>query len=111
VMVHSLEHLPWVRAPEILARIRSWLAPGGSLSVEVPDMEAIMALGTGDSRWISWVYGVQSHKGEFHLAGYTKPLLHGLFELQGYRVTEAETFLSTHEMRPGFPCLKVVGCV
>jgi hypothetical protein len=111
VMIHSLEHLPWVQTPAALARIRSWLASGGVLTIEVPDMETIMAYGTGDSRWLSWVYGVQSHIGEHHQAGFTKPLLHGLLELQGYTVTSARTFLSTHPMRVGFPCLEVVACV
>lgn len=110
-MIHSLEHLPWVRTSEILARIKGWLVPGGILTIEVPDMAEIMRMGTGDSRWISWVYGVQSHAGEHHQAGFTEPLLLGLLELQGYTVMSAITFLSNHPMRVGFPCLKVVACV
>jgi hypothetical protein len=111
VMIHSLEHLPWVQTPEILARIHSWLAPGGVLTIEVPDMEAIMQMGAGNSCWLQWVYGCQAHEGEFHKAGFTKNLLWGLLELQGYTVTEATTFLSDHPMRVGFPCLRVTASV
>jgi hypothetical protein len=110
-MVHSLEHLPWVQTPAVLSRIKSWLAPGGSLTIEVPDMETIMGYGAGNSCWLQWVYGCQAHEGEYHKAGFTKNLLWGLLELQGYTVTSAETFLSDHPMRIGFPCLRVTACV
>jgi predicted SAM-dependent methyltransferase len=111
VMIHSLEHLPWVQTPAILSKIKGWLAPGGTLTIEVPDMETILALGTGNSCWLQWVYGCQAHEGEFHKAGFTKDLLMGLLELQGYRVTEDQRFSSNHPMRVGFPCLRVVACV
>jgi hypothetical protein len=110
VMIHSLEHLPWVQTPAILARIRSWLVPGGILTIEVPDMQAIMQMGAGNTCWLQWVYGCQAHEGEYHKAGFTSDLLCGLLELQGYKISVATTFLSDHPMRVGFPCLTVSAC-
>ena len=72
-MSHVLEHVPWRETHALLERVRSWMAPSGMIVVEVPDMEAIMALGTHHPLWFKYVYGDQSHLGEYHLAGFTLP--------------------------------------
>lgn len=110
-MIHSLEHLPWVETPQILTRIKGWLAPGGTLRIEVPDMEAIMAMGTAGTVWNQYVYGCQAHEGEYHKAGFTEDLLAGLLELVGYRIVSTRRFVGGHPMREGFPNLEVVACV
>lgn len=110
-MIHSLEHISWLQTPSLLARIRSWLAADGELTVEVPDMAVIMEQGSGNGAWQQWIYGCQAHEGEYHRAGFTNEVLCGLLETAGYTIKNAETFLSDHPMRVGFPCLRVVACV
>lgn len=108
-MYHVLEHLSWRESPSIIRHVRGWLHPGGSLVVEVPDMGRIMERGVYPPDWMSWVYGVQDHPGEYHMAGFTLESLYELVAGCGFEVTASSRFISDHPVRVGFPCVSVTG--
>lgn len=108
-MIHILEHVSWQESARTLQLVCSWMVEGGTITVEVPDMEAIMARGTYDYFAEIAIYGIQSAIGEFHLAGFTEAKLRALMTSVGFTVTGSRTFLSEHPARPGFPCLEVCG--
>lgn len=108
-MSHVLEHLPWRETNLILRRLRSWLAPGGSLVIEVPDMQALMALGTHYAAWRQWIFGEQGHEGEYHKAGFTPVTLRVGLEAAGFQVQSVRAFLSDHPARVGYPCVEATG--
>ena len=104
-MSHVLEHLSWRETGDTLRRIKTWMIPGGKLTIEVPDMDLILALGTGHPLWFKYIYGDQTHEGEFHRAGFTEGLLRThLLSAAFYPVT-VECFVSDHQGRIGMPCL------
>jgi predicted SAM-dependent methyltransferase len=104
-MDHMLEHVGFAAGDLLLRRCRGWLRQGGLLVVEVPDMTAILARGTADW-WQAYIYGAQSHPGEFHLSGYTEDTLKWSLEHAGFTGVETQVFLSDNQNRPGMPCLK-----
>lgn len=104
VMFHFLEHLGLWEGREALRRIRSWMRPGAEITVEVPDMEAIMA-NPGPS-WATDVYGCQAHPGEFHKSGYSAGLLHDTLLLTGFSDVRTRRFLSENTNRVGMPCVE-----
>lgn len=107
-MSHVLEHISWRETSPVLARIHDWLRPGGKLIVEVPDMEAIMELGTEHLLWMKYVYGDQLHQGECHLAGFTGWRLADLLLAAGFRLGALVRFRSEHKGRETMPCLRAV---
>ena len=104
-MSHLLEHLSWRETTPVLKRVRSWMNPSGKLTIEVPDMDAIMALGTEHLLWFKYVYGDQSHDGELHLAGFTGWRLADLLQGAGWRLGAIVRFRSEHKGRESMPCL------
>lgn len=103
---HLLEHLSWRDTPSVLAQLRGWLRPGGKLTIEVPDMEAILGMGTGFHDWVRYVYGSQQNDGEYHRSGFTAESLATLLASAGYRDVTTRTFLSKFRTRPGMPCVE-----
>lgn len=108
VALHLLEHLPWRSTRDVLRLWHAWLAPGGRLLVEVPDMGEIMRRGQRDPWWQQYIYGCQDHGGEYHLAGFTLGSLSDQVRAAGFDVLEAKWFLSSQPMRPGMPCVSVL---
>jgi len=104
-MDHLLEHFSWRETTSILARIHSWMLPGGDLRIEVPDMTQIMERGTQHPRWFKYVYGDQSTPGEFHLAGFTCGMLVERLQMAGFRLRFIAKNTSRHQGRRGMPCL------
>jgi predicted SAM-dependent methyltransferase len=104
-MKHMLEHISWRETDQVLRHIRSWMADGGRLIVEVPDMDAILKLGTEHPLWFKYVYGDQSHDGEYHRAGFTLVMLYDALHQSGWRNVSVHRFASTHSGREGMPCL------
>jgi predicted SAM-dependent methyltransferase len=104
-MSHVLEHLSWRETLPILERVRSWMRSGAELTIEVPDMTRIMALGTVHPLWFKFVYGDQSHLGEFHLSGFTQAMLHEKLEEAGFSLVTVTREISDHKGREGMPIL------
>lgn len=105
-MSHLLEHISWRETQPVLSRIRSWMAPKGFLVVEVPDMDAILGRGTVHPLWFKYVYGDQSHLGEYHLAGFTESSLTNSLYEAGWSEVSVRVFESDHRGREGMPCLE-----
>lgn len=103
VMYHLLEHLERKDTVPTLNRIRSWMLNRATITIEVPDMAAIMA--DPPEAWELYVYGSQEHGGEFHLNGFTAESLGWVMRAAGFSSVSVEAFLSDHEMRRGMPCL------
>ena len=109
VMTHVLEHLPWRITLDALKLIRSWMVEGGAITIEVPDIGAILQRGLYDE-WAELVmYGVQSNSGEFHRAAFTLDKLAACVRASGFQVENARAFNSEHEMRRGMACIEVIG--
>ena len=108
-MSHVLEHISWQSTAAVLRLVRSWMVDGGSIRIEVPDMEAIMARGIFDIAAQIAIYGIQSAQGEFHLAGFTWNSLRAHMLDAGFSVVSGRSFASGHPERIGFPCLEVIG--
>lgn len=106
-MSHILEHISWQQTEGVLRLIRSWMREGGSIRIEVPNMEYILERAIFDIGAEIAIYGIQSAEGEFHLAGFTRSKLMRQLRENGFEVTGWRQFESTHEMRQGFPCLEV----
>lgn len=105
---HVLEHISWRQTVQVLEHIRGWMVPGGRISAEVPDMERILRRGTIHPLWFKYVFGDQSHEGEYHRAGFTATMLWQALYRAGWQVSPTVTaFESTHKGREGMPCLKV----
>jgi len=104
-LFHVVEHLAIAEAPRLLHHVAWWLKPGGRLVVEVPDMEAIMR--EPGPHWVTDIYGVQTHEGEFHRSGWNDHTLTDLVYGAGLFPDKVETFLSTHPWRMGMPCVLV----
>jgi len=106
-MYHVLEHLPWRATKPTLRLVRSWMEPGATILVEVPDMRAILGMGfTRITRGA--IYGEQSSDGEFHKTGFTERMLIADLLECGFEDVRTRTFQSTHPAREGFPCLEAV---
>jgi hypothetical protein len=109
VMSHILEHISWQETAAVLKKVHSWMVPGGTILVEVPDMDAVMARGTYDQFAEIAIYGIQSAIGEFHLAGFNLGKLTSFLTTAGFTVTSNRAFISDHPARPGFPCIEAIG--
>jgi SAM-dependent methyltransferase len=83
---HVLEHLEEPR--EALARIRSWLAPGGALLIGVPNLASLQAR-IGGERWFH--LDVPRHRIHFTPHG-----LRALLESGGFEVARIEHRLLEH---------------
>ncbi len=103
VMYHLLEHLARADTIPTLNRIRSWMLNRATITVEVPDMSRIMA--QPREQWVMDVYGSQEHEGEFHKNGFDSYSLAWVLRSAGFVDVEVESFISSHEMRSGMPCL------
>ncbi len=107
VAYHLLEHLTAWDGATLLVRILPWMRSGGTLEIEVPDMETIMQTGTSLGGWQIYVYGSQEHEGELHRWGYNLESLKLTVEGAGWVVDETRQFLSRHHQRKNMPCISV----
>jgi predicted SAM-dependent methyltransferase len=108
-MSHILEHVPWRHSLNALRIVHSWLAPGGTIHIEVPDMTKLLAMGTDYIGWELAIYGAQVSPGEFHQAGFSVETLVNLSADAGFVVDRVRTFLSEHRERLGYPCIELEG--
>jgi len=105
-MDHVLEHVAIRETGPLLHHLAGWLRSGGQMVVEVPDMEEMMA--HPGPNWLTDIYGVQIHEGEFHRSGWTAESLVDALYLTGVKPEKVSRFRSTHPYRRDFPCLLVV---
>ena len=107
VAYHLLEHLSPYDGAVLLNRAVAWMRSGGTLEVEVPDMEEILSRWREYPLWQIYVYGAQEHEGEIHRWGYTRSALVETVQKAGWMVDESSRFLSTENQRSGMPCIMV----
>jgi tetratricopeptide (TPR) repeat protein len=99
-----LEHFDTAHATMVLDECRRVLKPGGTLTVESPDLEkALEKLVAADSSRhdgeLQWVFGLDS-PGLQHKTGFTKRSLRGILEGSSLKVLRFETS-RTHTYEPG----------
>jgi predicted SAM-dependent methyltransferase len=102
---HWLEHIPTADVKHALTRMHAWLASGGALHIEVPDLTKICAGITGPVGLVQALYGSQQHEGEFHKTGFTTTTLAEVIAAAGFAKVEVTAFISDHPARSGYPCL------
>ena len=107
VAYHFLEHINPFDAAVLLTRVHAWMRSGGTLEVEVPDMEEILGQGTALRGWAIYIYGSQEHEGEIHRWGYTLETLEQTIKSAGWIVDEGRRFYSREDQRKGMPCILV----
>lgn len=105
---HVLEHQPWRETYAFLGHASSCLRDGGRLVIEVPNWDGLREMDPSLPLFQQWVFGEQSHGGEFHHAAFTVETLSDAIERAGFEVIEAEEFRSEHPARVGYPCVRVV---
>lgn len=89
---HILEHLPMRRVQTALHEVRRVLCVGGTLTIGVPDFEAIVcewfSLGIDDLRsrmmLMRNIYGNQEHEGEFHKCCFDAHILANMVEYERF---------------------------
>lgn len=111
LMSHILEHVSHQFSDLLLGRIRSWMNPGAHITIEVPDVSALLGRGEFDIWTEIGLYGVQTAPGEFHYSGWTLEKLVNRMIDAGFHITSAHRFVSTHPARTGFPCIEAIGIV
>ena len=95
VLSHVLEHVGKHDALAALLEARRALRVGGTIALEVPDLEYCLRLwlNTPDPhRWgfpLDAIYGDQTHAGQFHKTGFTRSRLVELVERAGFLVEQA----------------------
>jgi ubiquinone/menaquinone biosynthesis C-methylase UbiE len=111
---HLLEHFPHVRVPLILKRWYDVLSPGGTIILNVPDLEWVckellkyeqgyLLEGyyntlQGEHGLLSIFYGSQSHEGEFHKSGYTETSITDLLSSVGFQNIFVRKEVEAHAM-------------
>jgi predicted SAM-dependent methyltransferase len=96
---HSLEHLGRDEVPEALAEFYRVLVPSGMLTIDVPDLEWVLAAWL-DGRLDRWgygldaIYGSQEHVGNFHKTGFDLKHLIALVTGAGFEIQSAGPHLS-----------------
>jgi hypothetical protein len=75
---HALEHFPTAKIQEVLALVKSILAPRGKLYIEVPNFEwhaELVRLGK-EKDAVMYAFGGQENEWDFHKTGFTPNILH-----------------------------------
>ena len=97
----ALEHVSWRKVDLVLKECFRILKPGGTITIQAPDLEAIAKKVILDPNYkfgelsgykaISfWVYGGQDYPENTHKAGFTIPTLTKLLEEIGFKVNSIE---------------------
>ncbi len=94
LMVSAFEHFSMHEARALLKKFFSWLAGGGVLLLDVPEIEASFESMKGDRSednlaWnIRLIYGSQKNPYSFHKWGYTRETLEQEFKAAGFKKIE-----------------------
>jgi len=85
---HLLEHFSHRRTVEILEHWSSYLKPGGSIYLEVPNLSGhVNAWKWGqssDEQFVEYLFGEQDHDGNFHKTMFTERTLRDSLERAGF---------------------------
>lgn len=93
-----LEHLPRQKVTQALQEWSRILAPNGVIRIRVPSLELLTRLLAHPSNRpaekaeeiIHLMYGTQNYTGDFHLSGFTAPLIEAYLDRVGLKVCRAE---------------------
>jgi len=88
---HALEHVPMGMVPHVLKEWFRLLAPGGKLTLLVPNFDYVAKywLTGPDREWAEMiVFGNQAHGGEFHKCAFTPMGLQGDLQIAGFQVDQ-----------------------
>jgi predicted SAM-dependent methyltransferase len=83
---HALEHFPYNDTVSVLSMVRSLLAPGGELYLEVPNFawHAKLLMEGKEREAVYYAFGGQLDEWDFHKAGFTPNILRDDLELAGF---------------------------
>lgn len=114
---HLWEHLSYKESEQALKEWYRVLKKGGTLTVNVPDMEWLAAqllynqgieiqtkgyrksnLFNTDEMLMEVIYGNQDHDGEFHKTGFTKTTLENKLKSVGFENIKIKQIFEAHEM-------------
>ena len=88
---HILEHFSRKESIEVLKQWHSWLAPKGSLIIEVPDIESICKDFKGNEEKMNvCLYGSQEDEWAYHRNGWWEEKLIKTLESIGFKVIHCE---------------------
>lgn len=93
---HLLEHFSHRDTQAILKVWLARLKPGGSLRVEVPNLEGHVAawadLQSTDAQFVEYLYGSQDYDGNYHKTAFTPRSLDRALRVAGYREIEIHNY-------------------
>jgi predicted SAM-dependent methyltransferase len=85
---HCLEHISFIRVPEVLQEWRRVLKPGGWLRISVPDFDFILKVYDDNQRSINSIeqtlLGGQDYPFNFHKSAYNRERLESLLKAFGF---------------------------
>ena len=99
---HMLEHLSKFEVPQALKEWARVLKPDGRLVMNLPNLEWCLKQWLSKPEEVRWgwqldtIFGLQTHPGEFHKTGFTKPHLQKLLTHAGFNKIKIEDYWS-HE--------------
>lgn len=107
VTKHMIEHMSKVRADVLVGECFRALKSKCEIIIECPDLDEAVRLYLEDPGFITTIFGLQRHGGDYHLWGYTKKTLRELLEKHGFEIVEECT--GANYQRSKEHCLRIVG--
>jgi autotransporter strand-loop-strand O-heptosyltransferase len=98
-IAHVVEHFGVYEIPQVFNEFNRVLKEGARLIIEIPDLEDCVRIWQGLSdeekyTRIEYIFGGQSHQGDYHKHGYSKGSLKYTVERYGFRVEKLENQVS-----------------
>lgn len=85
-LTHALEHFPTKETQKVLSLLKSLLAEGGKLYIEVPNFawHAKLLMQGRERDAVYYAFGGQLNEWDFHKTGFTESILREELELAGF---------------------------